>query len=118
MAFDNRKVEVCIAQLYIIRKSQTPSENRLTAILNRKKPKFIPGFKPGLLGQNASALPHHHCPGLFILTQALFYYQLSAIILSSLITLMQIILSEVREVLKPSCACEAILNLFFNLSLT
>ena len=50
------KVEgrVCIVLLHVIRKSLTPSVNRLTAILNWKKPKSNLGFKPG---QNAIALP-------------------------------------------------------------
>ena len=33
------------------------SEDRLTAILNRKPPKSVQGFEPGLLGQNPVALP-------------------------------------------------------------
>ena len=33
-----------------------PGENRLAAILNRKKAKSTQGFEPGLLGQNATAL--------------------------------------------------------------
>ena len=41
----------------MFRKSPMPSENRLTAILNRKKPKSISGFKPGQPRQNANALP-------------------------------------------------------------
>ena len=55
----NRKEEgrVCTVLLYVIRKSPTPSENRLTAILNGKKPKSNPGFEPGLPRQDAIALP-------------------------------------------------------------
>ena len=59
MMIGNRKEEgrVCTVLLHVIRKSPTPSENRLTAILNWKKPKSEPGFKPGLPRQNAIALP-------------------------------------------------------------
>ena len=41
----NRKEDgtVCSYLLHVIRKSRTPSDNRLTAILNRKKPKSIKG---------------------------------------------------------------------------
>ena len=55
----NRKEEgrVCTIQLIVIRKSPTPSESRLTAILNWKKPNSDPGFEPNLPGQNAIALP-------------------------------------------------------------
>ena len=56
----NRKEEVKCAIFYssFFRKSPAPSEKRLAAILNRKKPsKSIPGIEPGLLGQNATALP-------------------------------------------------------------
>ena len=41
----------------IIRKSPTPSENRLPAILNQWKPKSVLGFEPNLLKQKANALP-------------------------------------------------------------
>ena len=59
MMIGNRKEEgrVCTVPLHVIRKSPTPSQNRLPAILSRKKPKSDPGFKPGLSGQNAIALP-------------------------------------------------------------
>ena len=54
----NRKEEgrVCTVLLHVIRKSPTPSENRLTAIMNFKKTKSDPEFEPGLPRQNASAL--------------------------------------------------------------
>ena len=57
MMIGSRKEEgrVCTVLLHVIRKSPTPSENRLTAIL--KKPKSDPGFEPGLPRQNAIALP-------------------------------------------------------------
>ena len=45
------KRRVRTALLHVIRKSPTPSEKRLTAIL-----KSILGFEPGLLGQNAITL--------------------------------------------------------------
>ena len=55
----NRKEEgrVCSTfyDLSSFRYSPTPSENRLIAF--PKKAKSVPGFKPGLLGQNAIALP-------------------------------------------------------------
>ena len=59
MMIVNRKEEgrVCTVLLYVIRKSLTPSENRVTAILTWKKPKSVPRFEPGLPRQNASALP-------------------------------------------------------------
>ena len=59
MMIGNRKEEggVCTVLLHVIRKSRTPSENRLTAILNWKKPKSDPGFEPSLPGQNAISLP-------------------------------------------------------------
>ena len=41
----------------LLEKSLAPSKNRLTEILNRKKFKTIQGFEPGLLGQDAIALP-------------------------------------------------------------
>ena len=55
----NRKEEgrACAVLLYVNRKSPTPSENRLTAIRNWKKPKSDPGFEPCLPWQNAIALP-------------------------------------------------------------
>ena len=64
MMIGNRKAEgrECTILLQVIRKSLTHSENRLTASLNRKKPKSDPGFKPSLPRQNAIALPlvpHH-----------------------------------------------------------
>ena len=59
MMIGNRKGEerVCAILLHIIRKSQSPSENRLAAILNLKKPKYVPGYEPGLPRQNTIALP-------------------------------------------------------------
>ena len=51
----SRKVEGrvwCTVLLRIIRKSQMPSENRLTAIQNWKKPKLVIGFESGLPRQN------------------------------------------------------------------
>ena len=46
-----------------LEKSPAPSENRFTAILNRKA-KSVPGFEPGLLYR----LHHHGGPnGIFIL---------------------------------------------------
>ena len=42
---------------HVIKKSLTPSENRLTAILKRKKLMSDPGFEPGLPRQNTIALP-------------------------------------------------------------
>ena len=42
--------------LHVITKNQMPSKNRLTTILNWKKPKSCPGFEPGLLVQNAVTL--------------------------------------------------------------
>ena len=46
MMIGNKKEErrVCTILLHIIRKSPTPSENRLTAILNWKKAKVWPGI--------------------------------------------------------------------------
>ena len=49
----NRKEEGRVL-IHIIRKSPT---HRLTAILNRQKPKSVPGFEPDLPRQNAIALP-------------------------------------------------------------
>ena len=59
MLVGNRKEEgrVCTALFPIIWKSLAPNDNRLTAILNWKKPKSFHGLKPGLLRQNAIALP-------------------------------------------------------------
>ena len=37
--------------------SPTPSENRLTRILNEKNPKSVLGFEPDLLGQHVTTLP-------------------------------------------------------------
>ena len=91
------------------------SKKRLTGILNQKSPSPSRDSNLACLDRVPLLYPTTTALELFILTQALFYYQLSAIILSSL---MQIILNEVREVLKPTCTCEAILNYFFNLSLT
>ena len=56
----NRKEEgrVCTVLLHIIRKSPSPSENRLTAFQNWKKPKSVGGFEPVLPRQNAIAIPH------------------------------------------------------------
>ena len=48
---------VCTVILHVIRKKQTPIQNRLTAILNCKEPESIPGFEPSLPRQNAIALP-------------------------------------------------------------
>ena len=48
---------VCTVQLHVIRKSPRPSENRLTAFLNWKKPTSDLGFVPGLPRQNAIPLP-------------------------------------------------------------
>ena len=66
----NRKEggRVCIVLLHVIRKSLTLSENRLTAILTYKKTKSNPRFKPGLLRQNAIALPLVPPPLVFNLT--------------------------------------------------
>ena len=48
-----RKQERRRKSMYVFfRKSPAPSENRFVAILSRKEP----GFEPGLLGQNATAL--------------------------------------------------------------
>ena len=52
----NRKEDGRVCTVHVIRKSPTPSENWLTAILNWKKPKSDPGFEPGLPRQNAIAL--------------------------------------------------------------
>ena len=59
MMIGKRKEErrVCTVLLQVIIKSLTPSENRLTAMLNWKKPKSNLEFKPGLPRQNAIALP-------------------------------------------------------------
>ena len=52
MVNDDRKQEdegkVCTILFHAIRKSPTPSENRLTAILTWKKAKSVPGFEPSL----------------------------------------------------------------------
>ena len=51
--YDDRKQErrVCTVHLHIIRKSPTPSNPE------PKKPKSIPGFKPGLHRRNTVTLP-------------------------------------------------------------
>ena len=67
------EVGVCTALLHIIRKSLTPSENRWTPILSRKKPKFVPGFETNLHRQNAIALPLVPPPQQLILQTFLFY---------------------------------------------
>ena len=71
MMIGNRKEEgrvQCTILLHVIRKSLTLSENRLTAILTYKKTKSNPRFKPGLLRQNALALPLVPPPLVFNLT--------------------------------------------------
>ena len=57
MMIGNMKEEgrVCIVLLHVVWKSPTPSQNRLTAILNWKKSN--PGSEPGLPRQNAITLP-------------------------------------------------------------
>ena len=59
MMIGNRKEggRVCTVLLHVIRKSPTPSENRLIAILNWKKPKSDPGLEPVQPRQNAITLP-------------------------------------------------------------
>ena len=59
MMTGNRKEEgrVCTVLLHFIRNSPTPSENRLTAVLNWKKAKSKLVFKPSLPRQNAITLP-------------------------------------------------------------
>ena len=58
MMLGNRKEEErALILLHVIRKSQTPSENRLTSYSELKKPKSVPGFEPGLPRPNATALP-------------------------------------------------------------
>ena len=59
MMVGNRKEEgkACTVPFHVVIKSPTPSENRLKANLNRKKPKAIPGIEPSHLGQNAVNLP-------------------------------------------------------------
>ena len=57
MGNSKEEVRVCFILLNGIRKSPTASEKRLTAIPNWKKPKSVPGYKPGLPRQNAIALP-------------------------------------------------------------
>ena len=52
-----RRKKCSTVLLNLIRKSLTPSENILTAILNWKKPMSVLGFEPGLPRQNAIALP-------------------------------------------------------------
>ena len=52
-----KSINTYIALLHIIGNSKTPKENRLITILDQKKPKFILGFEPGLLRQNAIAQP-------------------------------------------------------------
>ena len=52
-----REGRVLTVLLQVIRKSPTPSDNRLTADLNRKKPKSVLGFKPGPPRQKTIALP-------------------------------------------------------------
>ena len=56
MMIGNRKEEgrVCTVLLHVIRKSPTPSESWLPAILNWKKHKSIPGFTPSLSIQSAT----------------------------------------------------------------
>ena len=51
MMIGNRKEEGSKGTilLNVIRKSTTPSNNRLAVILNRKKPESIPGFESGLV---------------------------------------------------------------------
>ena len=51
------KGRLCIVLLHILRKSQTPSKNRLSAILHWKKPKSVQGFKPSQSRENAITLP-------------------------------------------------------------
>ena len=50
--------------LHVIRKSPTPSETRLTAILNRKKPKLVWDSNPACPDRMSSLfyLCHHHFP--------------------------------------------------------
>ena len=59
MMIGNNKEEgrICSDLLHVLEKALTPWENRLTAILNWKKPKPYLGFEPGLPRQNAIALP-------------------------------------------------------------
>ena len=47
----------CTILIHFIVKSPSSCETTLTAILSWKKPKSIPGFKPGLPRQNAITLP-------------------------------------------------------------
>ena len=46
------------------RNSPTPSDNRLIAF--PKKAKSVPGFEPGLLGENAATLPLAPVPHIFL----------------------------------------------------
>ena len=59
MMIGNRKEErrVCTILLHVIRKSPTPTENRLAFFSSELLSKSNPGFKPGLPRQNAIALP-------------------------------------------------------------
>ena len=59
MMIGNRKEEgkVYTVLLHVFRKSPTPCENWLTAILKRKKPKYAPGSGPSLTRPNAFAQP-------------------------------------------------------------
>ena len=54
----NEERRVCTFLLHVFRTSPKPIENRLTAILNWKKPyKSVPGFEPSLPRKNAITLP-------------------------------------------------------------
>ena len=50
IGYKKEKGWVCTILLHVIRKSPSPSKNRLTAILNWKKPKSVP---PGIWTQDA-----------------------------------------------------------------
>ena len=67
------EVRVSTVLLHVISTSLTPSENRWTPILNRKRPKFVTGFETNLHRQNAIALPLVPPPQQLILVTYPFY---------------------------------------------
>ena len=64
MLIGNRKERgrVCTVILHVFKKTSTPSNIRLTAIMKLEKPKSDPRFKPGLPRKNAMALPLQQPP--------------------------------------------------------
>ena len=64
----NKEERECTVLSHVIRKKPTPSENILTAILNWKNPKYVPGFSPSLPG------PECRCSTTCATTTATWHY--------------------------------------------